>query len=207
MYDEVTVLVHSSIKIAGDKTIYFDPYKIEGNSEDADFIFITHDHYDHFSPKDIEKIKKKATILVVPASMEKQAAKTGIPDTDTVLMLPGESREINGINVEAVAAYNTLKPFHTKGKGFLGYVVSMNKTRYYIAGDTDINDENKQVKCDVAVVPVGGMYTMNAKEAAKLVNIIKPHLAIPSHYGSVVGSVKDAERFIALVDKEIECRR
>lgn len=207
MYDEVTVLVHSSIKIIGDKTIYFDPYNIEGNSKDADFIFITHDHYDHFSPKDIEKIKNEATILVVPASMEKQSAKAGISHKNTILISPGENREINGINVEAVAAYNTLKPFHTKGKRFLGYVVTMNNTRYYIAGDTDINDENRQVKCDVAVVPVGGMYTMDAKEAAKLVNIIKPRLAIPSHYGSVVGSVKDADKFISLVDKEIECRK
>ncbi|MCM1084612.1 MAG: MBL fold metallo-hydrolase [Clostridium sp.] len=207
MYDEVTVLVHSSIRITGDKTIYFDPYNIEENSKDADFIFITHDHYDHFSPKDIEKIKKEATMLVMPASMEKQAAKTGISDEHTMLMLPGEAREINGISVEAVAAYNTLKPFHTKGKQFLGYVVTMNQTRYYIAGDTDINDENKQVKCDVAVVPVGGMYTMDAKEAAKLVNIIKPQMAIPSHYGSVVGSMKDADRFLSLVDKEIACRK
>ncbi len=207
-FEEAQVLEHSSIRITGEKTIYFDPFHVKGEPHDGDIIFITHDHYDHYSPEDVEKVKKDGTVLVMPKSMEGQEKKSGFAGERTVLLSPGEQKDVEGLKVEAVAAYNKLKPFHTKGKKWLGYVVVMNNgTRYFIAGDTDANAENKGVRCDVAIVPIGGMYTMDAKAAAELVNEIKPKLAIPSHYGSIVGSAKDADIFLDKVSDEIKARK
>jgi len=206
MYDEVKVLEHSSIRITGEKTIYFDPYHIQGEPRDADIIFITHEHYDHYSPEDIAKIKKEDTLLVMPESMAGQEQKSGFGKERTVFLRPGGQTEAESIKIEAVAAYNRLKPFHTKSRQWLGYVVTMNGTRYFVAGDTDANDENRRVSCDVAVVPVGGTYTMDAKAAAKLVNELKPKLAVPSHYGSIIGTAKDAETFADNVADGIQVR-
>ena len=111
---------------------------------------------------------------------------------------------MDDITFEAVPAYNTNKLFHPKKNGWVGYILEIEGIRYYIAGDTDITEENKKVKCNVAFVPVGGTYTMNAKEAAELVNTIKPEIAVPIHYGSVVGTKKDPEKFIKLLNSEIE---
>ncbi len=111
---------------------------------------------------------------------------------------------VQGIKFETIPAYNTNKTFHPKKNGWVGYIIIINGIRYYIAGDTDITEENKKVKCDVAFVPVGGTYTMNFKEAANLINEIKPKIAIPIHYGSVVGTEQDAIDFIKLLHPEIK---
>ncbi len=207
MYEEVRVLEHSSIKITGEKTIYFDPFHISEERNDADIIFVTHEHYDHFSPEDIRKVRKDDTCLVLPKSMEGQEKKADFAKEKVTFLAPGETCRIGEISVEGVAAYNKRKPFHTKGKGWLGYVVTMNGTRYFVAGDTDANEENRNVQCDVAIVPIGGTYTMDAKAAAQLVNEIKPKAAIPSHYGSIVGTDKDAGLFAEKVDNGIATRR
>lgn len=207
MYDEVQVLTHSSIRIAGSKRLYFDPFKVQNESRDADIIFVTHDHFDHFSPEDIRKVAKGETILVLPASMKGEESKAGFHTANTVFLAAGQTVEIGGVTAEAVAAYNRLKAFHSKSAGFLGYIVTMDGSRYYVTGDTDDTPECRQVKCDVAVVPVGGTYTMNAKEAAALVNAIRPALAIPSHYGSVVGSEKDADTFLKAIQPPIAARK
>lgn len=204
MTDKIEVLTHSSIRITGEKIVYIDPFKIKGETHDADLILITHDHYDHFSPEDIARVSKEDTRLAVPEKMEEQATEIGFSGKRLITVTPGMAREIDGILVEAVEAYNNLKPFHPKKKGWVGYILSIAGERIYIAGDTDMTKENQQVKCDVALIPIGGTYTMDAKKAAELVNVIRPKTAIPTHYGSIVGSRKDEEIFRKNVDAGIE---
>ena len=201
MTENIQVMTHSSIKITGIPTVYVDPFRILDDAHDADIILITHDHFDHFSPEDIAKIIKNDTVLVVPKKMEKQAAE--ISCGLLVSVDPGERKQLGGIVIETIPAYNLLKPFHLKGSGWVGYIIENNGIRIYIAGDTDITRESKEVSCDVALVPIGGTYTMDAKKAAELVNIIRPRAAIPTHYGSVVGSKEDEEVFCTHVDPSI----
>ena len=191
---------HSSIKISKGKIIYIDPYRIEKEVHDADIIFITHDHYDHYSEEDIEKVMKEDTIIVAP-----KTAKIFNKIKNKVEVIPNEKYEINGIKIETIPAYNIKKQFHPKSNEWVGYILEIEEKRYYIAGDTDITQENQQVKCDIAFVPVGGTYTMDYKEAAELINIIKPKIAIPMHYGSIVGTKQDAENFKKLLNPEIKC--
>lgn len=202
MIDNITVNTQSSIRIdCGSAVIRIDPFGITGEPHDADIIFITHDHYDHFSPEDIGKVRKADTFFAAPAGMKKKLA--GIGADNAVLLSPGENCEIAGFPVEAVAAYNTLKPFHPRSNGWLGYIITAGGKRIYAAGDTDAVKEARAVKCDIALVPVGGTFTMNCKEAAKLVNEIRPGIAVPIHYGSIVGNRTDGEDFGKLVDDGI----
>lgn len=201
MTENIQVLTHSSIKITGGTTIYVDPFHIVDAANDADIILITHDHFDHFSPEDIAKVIKSDTTLVVPKKMEKQASE--IACSQLITVEPGEKKQLGDIGVETVPAYNPLKPFHPKSQGWVGYIIETDGVRIYVAGDTDITKENKEVSCDVAMVPIGGTYTMDAKKAAELVNIIAPKVAIPTHYGSVAGSKKDEDTFRASVDPSI----
>lgn len=198
----VSVFYHSSIRLSGSMVVYADPYEMEEEAHDADVILITHDHYDHFSEKDIEKLRKENTILVVPESMYDKAVATGWNVKKIKKVIPGSIYEFAGILLEVVPAYTKNKSTHPKAKKWVGYVVTINDLRYYIAGDTDLTAESMKVKCDVALVPVGGTYTMDYKDAAKLINTIKPQLAIPVHFGAVVGSMKDAEGFVERVDKK-----
>ena len=122
-------------------------------------------------------------------------------------MVPNSSLEIEGLRIHAIPSYNPAKQFHPRERNYVGYVVEMNGTTYFVAGDTDRTTENEQVVCDVALLPCGGKYTMDAEEAAGLANRIKPKLAIPTHYGTVVGQASDAERFEKLVDASIAVRR
>ena len=201
MLKNIEINCHSSIKINTDKIIYIDPFKIQSESHDADIILITHDHYDHYSPEDIEKILNDKTVIVAPKTMEEL-----IDMKKVILVEPEKVYNIEGIKIETVLAYNVNKQFHLKEKNWLGYIIEINKIRYYIAGDTDITPENKQVKCDVAFIPVGGTYTMNYEEAAELTNIIKPKIVVPTHYGSIVGTKEDGIQFKKLIDSVIECR-
>lgn len=201
MLKNIEINCHSSIKINNDKIIYIDPFKIQSESHDADIILITHDHYDHYSPEDIEKILNDKTVIVAPKTMEEL-----IDMKKVILVEPEKVYNIEGIKIETVLAYNVNKQFHLKEKNWLGYIIEINKIRYYIAGDTDITPENKQVKCDVAFIPVGGTYTMNYEEAAELTNIIKPKIVVPTHYGSIVGTKEDGIQFKKLIDSVIECR-
>lgn len=197
----IEINCHSSIKISKSKTIYIDPFKIEKEIHDADIIFITHDHYDHYSPEDVEKVVKEDTIIVAPKTVKALSKMKNV-----VLVEPNKKYEIEEIKVETIPAYNVNKQFHPKGNEWVGYIIEIDEERYYIAGDTDITPENKQVKCDVAFIPVGGRYTMNYEEAAELTNIIKPKIAIPTHYGSIVGEKEDGLKFKALLNSEIECK-
>ncbi|MCH5266101.1 MAG: MBL fold metallo-hydrolase [Lachnospiraceae bacterium] len=201
MTENIEVLTHSSVRLKGEKVLYIDPFHIEDNPADADIILITHDHFDHFSPEDIDKIKKQDTIMVVPEKMKEQAE--GISCGQCITVLPGMRKQFGGIVVETVAAYNNAKPFHPKENDWVGYVVEFDGTRIYIAGDTDMTEENRRVVCDVAMIPIGGTYTMDAKEAAELVNAMKPKVAIPIHYGSITGTKEDAEIFKAAVEPPV----
>lgn len=203
MLDNLTVNKQSSIRIAADKIIYFDPLDISGAPHDADIIFITHEHYDHFSPEDIAKASKDGTRFAAPASMAKAFEKAGIDTGKVTFMNVGDSADMDGLPVEAVAAYNPMKPFHPKKNGWLGYVVTVEGKRIYVCGDTDATPEAKAVKCDVICVPIGGTFTMNAKQAAELVNTVNPEIAVPIHYGEIVGKKSDGDKFAAAVDSGI----
>ena len=201
--DKITINTQSSIKIEGSKTIYIDPFKRPEKTRDADIIFITHEHYDHLDKKSMKRSAGKGTIIVCPGSMLNDISALGISDK-MIGMEPGESLDIDGVKVEAVPAYNIDKSFHPKENGWLGYVITLDDVRYYAAGDTDALDELAGIECDVAMVPIGGTYTMTAEEAAGLVNKIGPKYAVPTHYGSIVGSVSDADTFASKLDDGIE---
>ena len=200
MLKGIEINCHSSIKISKGKTIYVDPFKIEKDANDADIVLVTHDHYDHFSPEDIEKIINNETIIVAPKTVKALSKMR-----NTVLVEPNNAYEVKGIKIETIPAYNVNKQFHPKDNQWVGYIIEIDKTRYYIAGDTDVTPENKQVNCDVAFIPVGGTYTMNYTEAAELANAIKPKIVVPTHYGDIVGEKDDGEKFKMLLDEDIEC--
>lgn len=206
MLKNIEVLCHSSIKIKKDKIIYIDPFKIDKQCNDADIIFITHDHYDHYSETDIDKVIKNDTVIVVPEELLKKLLKKGIKQNYIITVEPNNKYTVEKIKFETVPAYNIKKIFHPKENGWVGYIIEIENIRYYIAGDTDIIEENKRVKCDVAFVPVGGTYTMNFEEAANLINEIGPKIAIPIHYGSIVGTAQDAVEFSKLINSNIECK-
>lgn len=203
MLENVEVLCHSSIRFSKGNTIYFDPFKIETNYNDADVIFITHDHYDHYSEEDIGKIVKEDTVIVIPEDLKTKVLKKGWKEENIITVIPNKSYTVKNIEFQTVPAYNVNKQFHPKENNWVGYLVNMEGITYYISGDTDITKENKKVKCDVAFVPVGGTYTMDYKEAAELINEIKPKVAVPTHYGSIIGSKKDGAKFAKLVDADI----
>lgn len=204
MLENIEVLCHSSIRINKEKVIYIDPFKINKNYNDADIIFITHDHYDHYSEEDIDKVIKEDTTIVIPKDLLKKLLKKGINKNAIIVAEPNKEYETQGINFNTIPAYNINKKFHPKENNWLGYIITINNVKYFVAGDTDITDENRKVKCDVAFVPVGGTYTMDFKEAARLINEIKPKIAVPIHYGSIVGTEQDARNFINLLNSEIK---
>lgn len=204
MTENIELFTQNSIRIrSSNGTIYIDPFRLEETFADADYILITHDHFDHYSPEDIQKAAKSGTILIVPEKMQAKArAELKTADRITAVA-PGNSYEIEGLKFETVPAYNIMKPFHPKNAGWVGYILEADGKRIYIAGDTDATKEAKTVKCDIAMIPIGGTYTMNAKKAAGLINEICPEVAIPTHYGSVVGKKEDALEFAENVKDSI----
>ena len=185
--DNIEVNTQSSIKIILDKIIYFDPYKIEDNKHDADIIFITHNHYDHMDINSINKIKNVNTIIIAPQTMKDTIDK--IEFKDYIYLNPNENIDIDNINIKTIPAYNIEKSFHPRKNNWLGYIITFNNISYYIAGDTDKTKESESVKCDIALIPIGGYYTMDVEEATELIKIIKPKIVIPTHYGSIVGNI------------------
>ncbi|MFH1510324.1 MAG: MBL fold metallo-hydrolase, partial [Candidatus Woesearchaeota archaeon] len=184
---DIDWLGHASFRIRGSKTVYIDPFKLR-TSEKADIILITHEHFDHCSPEDIKKIRADKTVVVCPRDC---AEKIG---GDVKTMQPGDSAEIIGIGIEAVHAYNIGKSFHPKEKMWNGYIIEIDKQRIYHAGDTDVIPEMDGIKADIALLPVGGTYTMNYGEAANAVDKINPTYVVPMHYGTIVGAKEDAEK-------------
>ena len=199
----LTVNCQSSIKITGEKIIYFDPLKVE-ESHDADLILITHSHWDHFSKEDILKIKKESTKIIGPKDSKEEILTLGFSEDNIYIVEPKEELSLHGILIKTVPAYNKTKTFHPKENKWLGYVVKIEDTIYYVMGDTDALEENKNITCDVLCIPIGGTYTMNATEAAEFTNILNPKKVIPIHYGLVVGTKDDLDTFKQLLNKKIE---
>ena len=204
MLENIEVLYHSSIRISKNKVIYIDPFKIDKNYNDADIVFITHDHFDHYSEEDIDKVINENTTIIIPEEMLTKILRKGINKNAVITVESNKEYMVQGIKFETIPAYNTNITFHPKENDWVGYIITLDGIRYYIAGDTDITEENRKVKCDVAFVPVGGTYTMNSKEAAQLINEIQPKIAVPIHYGSVVGTKQDATDFIKLLHPSIK---
>ena len=200
----VEVLCHSSIRIEEDNVIYIDPFKISKDYNDADYIFCTHSHYDHFSPEDIEKVRKENTIFVVTQDI-KEKAETLFGKENIFVVKPGEKYQIKGLEVETTYAYNENKAFHPKQNEWVGYIINANGKKYYIAGDTDNIKGIQNIECDIALIPIGGTYTMDYQESAQLANHIKATTIIPTHYGSIVGNKEDATKFKELIiNKEVK---
>ena len=196
---KISINCHSSIRIEDEKVVYFDPFKIEEETHDADVIFITHDHFDHFSVEDICKVEKEDTVYVIPECMYNL-----LGGENVVTMNPGDKGVVEGMDVMTIPSYNPNKAFHPKEKGYVGYLVKIGGKIVYVAGDCDMNEDNRKVRCDIALVPIGGTYTMDHVEAAELINLIKPELAIPTHYGDLAGDRNVGKKFAELVDPSIK---
>ena len=204
MLENIELLNHACIKFNKEKILYTDPFNLSSNYNDADIILITHSHYDHFSEEDILKVKNENTVICVTDDLYDKTLVLNFKKENIVVVKPNNTYKILGMDIKTIPAYNTNKKFHSKENGWVGYILNLQGHTYYIAGDTDITEENQNVSCDVAFVPVGGTYTMNSSEAAQLVNYIKPLIAVPIHYGSIVGSKKDAEMFVQNLNDDIE---
>ena len=190
LLDSITLNTHSSIRFEWDGEVYYvDPFQI---SEEA--------HFDHFDPDSIQKILGEYTLIVCPAPMEAQVHEK-VPGVDTLAVVPDQFYEDGPMEVDTVPAYNIDKDFHPEEAGWVGYVFHLGDLRLYVAGDTDDTDEARDVSADIALIPVGGTYTMTPEEAADLTNEMAPEIVIPTHYGTIVGGEDDGEKFAKLVDE------
>ncbi len=189
MLEQLHWLGHDAFRLDGDPVIYFDPYELQAGIPAAGLILITHDHYDHCSPDDVARIRGAGTVVVAPTPC---AAKLG-GAVRTVKV--GDTLEAAGVQIEVVAAYNVNKRFHPRSPDNVGYIVTVHGTRIYHAGDTDFIPEMAGYRCDIALLPVSGTYVMTAEEAAQAAAAIRPQMAVPMHYGAIVGGPGDAERF------------
>jgi len=199
-------LGHDGFKIKNAKTVYVDPYEIKGG-EEADILLISHNHEDHCSPEDVKKIVSEKTTIITTAESKRKLSKTKAKEI--LVAKPSQKILIDDVSVEMVPAYNVNKfrspghPFHPKENEMLGFIVTMNGVRIYHAGDTDLIPEMERFNVDVACLPVSGTYVMTAEEAVESTRHIKLKVAIPMHYGSIVGDDRDAERFKTLASCEV----
>jgi L-ascorbate metabolism protein UlaG (beta-lactamase superfamily) len=195
-------LAHDTFRIQGSKVVYTDPYKVRDRDE-ADIVLISHEHFDHLSLEDLNKVISPGTTVV--ASPLCKGGLKGLKVKETKFLDPGGKFNVGKVEVEAVPAYNLTKfrepghVFHPKDEKRLGFVLQMDGTRVYFAGDTDFIPEMKAIKCDIALLPVSGTYVMTAEEAAEAAAAINPKIAVPMHYGAIVGSEAEAKKFKSLV--------
>jgi L-ascorbate metabolism protein UlaG (beta-lactamase superfamily) len=196
MLENIHWLGHDSFRLDGTATVYIDPWKLPAGPPPAGLVLVTHDHFDHLSLPDIDAIAGPDTVVVGPASVTGQ-----VRGLETVTVAPGDTANVAGVELLAVHAYNLDKfrapgqPYHPRESGGVGYVVALDGVRYYHAGDTDVVPEMADVRCDVAFLPVGGKFTMTWEEAAEACDLIGPAVAVPMHYGEIIGDIRDAERF------------
>ncbi len=197
---DITINCHSSICINGN--IYIDPFKIESENK-AKYIFVTHSHYDHLDLESIAKLFSADCLIIAPKDCIEKLTEEEYPIDNLVEIAPNQKGEVEGLIFETFPSYNLGKKFHQKDFGWVGYTLHINGIRYTICGDSDNTPELQNISTDVLFVPIGGTYTMTALEAAALTNKIRPSIAIPVHFGTVVGSFDDAEDFCENVDKDI----
>jgi L-ascorbate metabolism protein UlaG (beta-lactamase superfamily) len=197
MAKKIFWLGHDSFRIDAAKTIYFDPYQISDGPK-ADLILISHDHFDHCSPEDVAKIQHAGTIIVT----EKDSANklTG----DVRVVKPGDSITVDDVKIEAVPSYNTDKDFHPQKNAWLGFIVSIEGVKIYHAGDSDFIPEMNEFEVDIALIPVSGTYVMTSDQAVKAALAIHPKLAIPMHYGAIVGDEQDAFNFKKALEGKVD---
>jgi L-ascorbate metabolism protein UlaG (beta-lactamase superfamily) len=208
LIDALDWLGHAAFRIRlGRATVYIDPYRISEDAPPADLILITHGHYDHFSPQDVERLSGRDTWLVGPAAVAERVS------GQVHRIGPGETLDdelVRGLHISAVAAYNTSKrdpdgnPFHPRDAGWVGYALNVRGERLYHSGDTDVIPEMDSVTgVDVALLPVSGVYVMTAQEAAEAARRLQPRVAVPMHWGSHIGTEHDARTFAAKAPVEV----
>lgn len=197
--EKITWLGHDAFRIEASKTVYFDPYGIGGEPK-ADLILVSHDHFDHCSPEDVAKIQKHDTVIVTEQDSAKKLS------GDVRVIKPGDTVEVEGVKITGVPSYNTDKAFHPRENHWLGFIVELEGVRVYHAGDTDFISEMNDFQVDIALIPVSGTYVMNAEQAVKAALAINPQLAIPMHYGAIVGDEKDALQFKEKLEGKMEVR-
>lgn len=205
---EIKWLGHAGFMIKNDRVIYIDPYNIKEGSEKADLILITHSHYDHCSVADMNKVVKEGTKIIIPADCQSKITKFDVPIKIEIIE-PGQELDLGSVEISTLPSYNIDKHFHPKEESWVGYLIKTNDVLIYHAGDTDVIPEMQKLtgykqedKEFIALLPVGGRFTMSAEEAAEAAKIIKPSLAIPMHWGSIVGSEDDAKEFVDLCKEE-----
>ena len=207
---DIKLIAQNAIKIITEqgKIIYFDPFKLGYEpTYDADIIFITHAHYDHFSPEDIIKIKNENTKIVITEDLFQKTIQSGFDEKNILKVLPNNEYTFDGMELKTIPAYNVNKDFHKREFNWVSYIVKIDNCVIYVAGDTDITPEALNVKCDIAFVPVGGTYTMTANEAAELMlHVLPTHFAVPTHYKTIVGSYEDAKEFKQLLYEKVEVK-
>ena len=193
---------HSSFRLDASKRIYFDPCQLSANPPGADIICVTHEHFDHCSLEDLELITTRDTVILSDNASSVKMRNIKSACKEARVLSAGDNIEIGNVKVSAVSSYNIGKPFHTRESGKLGFIVLVDGIKFYHSGDTDLIPEMESYLCDIALLPVGGTYTMTADEAAQAALIIKPKLAIPMHYDSA----SDADRFQSLLKGEVEVK-
>lgn len=209
---ELKWLGHAGFLIKNSKTIYIDPYKIKEGLPKADLILITHSHYDHCSVADMEKIVQNGTKIIMPPDCQSKITRFNVRIKMEIIE-QGHEIDLGDVQISAIPAYNIDKHFHPKDEGWLGYLVKMHNVTIYHSGDTDLIPEMQKLtghkqpgKEFIALLPIGGRFTMNAEEAAETAKLIKPTIAIPMHWGSIIGSDDDAQEFKELCEEnKIKC--
>src|SRR5256712_1920692 len=205
---KISWLGHDSFRIKNGKTVIIDPFKIRPIPEKADILMITHEHYDHLSIDDIKKVVNENTTIVTIPAVKKELSSLKVKEVKAVK--PGDKLKLGDVSIDVVPAYNLNKfrepgkVFHPKEDGKAGYIVGIKAVRVYHAGDTDAIPEMKGLKPDVALLPVSGTYVMTAEEAAQAVKMVEPKVAIPMHYGLIVGTEQDAQKFKQLAIVEVQ---
>ena len=197
----LTWIHHATVLLQGSATVAIDPWKLPADTPKADLIVVSHSHYDHLSMDDVARVAAEGAAIVAPPDCHKTLQGAG----DLVALEAGTIVQVKGVTIEGVPAYNIGKAFHPKANAWCGAVITLDGSRVYYAGDTDFVPEMRNLAdIDAAWVPVGGTYTMDARAAADAVNAFQPKLAIPYHWGDIVGAVSDAQRFAELAECQVK---